>query len=204
MSDPRLSAKTGEWYSNPTELDPIRQVLGGIDLDPCGSVRSNLQVQATTVLSREGQLADWASYGETAYVNPPGTCHVSEMLGLYLGCDNPLVSKTGGRGRCSCKLTTQFLKKAVYESSVNSMDIVYMAYNISQIRQISKIDTSGASITLAVPSSRYKFLKHDTLEPGRSSAAVDSALLLISTQTPLHDSFAEAFKALDYSTWILT
>ena len=69
-----LNRRTGqvEWHT-PTELvDPIRFVLGAIDLDPASSAAANQRIRATTYYTREmdGLLYRW---GGGVFLNPPYT-----------------------------------------------------------------------------------------------------------------------------------
>lgn len=196
VNDIRHSMESGSWYTNIKEVSPIREVLGRIDLDPCGSERSNEIIKATTFLSMDGQHENWRSYGTTGFVNPPGCCPFNPFnpadpkKGLYVMCNN--------KGRCSCGLPKKFLLKC-YEEAARGFSSVYLAYNISQLRQLSKIQLS-CHTTIAIPPDRFKFLKPETLSPS-TGANADSALLMISEDRQIHSRFVEKFTSLGYTAW---
>lgn len=200
VPDVRHLAQTGEWYSPPKEIACERSILGGISLDPCGSDESNTIVRALTVWGEEDDSLNrpWYDGGfrPTAHVNPPGTCLLIEvecepyqkkdgtwtnLRNQYATCEN--------KSRCSCALPGQFLRKSIHEASLG-MDIIYLAYNMSQTRQLSKIDIpDNLIVSIAIPPERIPYIDPTTMEPVRGTNA-DSAFICLSTNWGLHKTFA--------------
>lgn len=81
----RRTANTGapDWITPPEIIEPVREALGGIELDPCSSSRAQTIVGATVYYSIAERLGDGLSEswcpaalgprtGGGVWVNPPG------------------------------------------------------------------------------------------------------------------------------------
>lgn len=84
------SSATAEHGTPPEIIDPMREVLGGVDIDPCSNADFNRIVQARWYCSLSGQGAagngfacDWSG---TVWLNPPGgTCDAYGMPSPRVG-----------------------------------------------------------------------------------------------------------------------
>lgn len=63
------SKKNPNWGTPPHVVDWARQIMGGIDLDPCSSEFSNQTVQAQRIYTEAGEKQPWTG---RIFVNPPG------------------------------------------------------------------------------------------------------------------------------------
>lgn len=186
------SASTGEWYTPPEEIELVREALGGIDLDPCSSARANTIVKATAIYTAADHPLEvpWHNAHRTAFVNPPGTC--SPGLLFYSGCGNLIITKGGGKGRCSCALPRKFLQKSLVEAG-RGMEIVYLAYSVNQLRQLSKLETPpGVTTLIALPPDRIAYLDPQTLEPVKGTNC-DSAFVYLCDDRAAECHQAERF-----------
>jgi len=64
------SSQTNEWYTPPIYIEAVREVLGGIDLDPASCAAANEWIQAETYYTEldDGLSKIWR--GRT-FINPP-------------------------------------------------------------------------------------------------------------------------------------
>lgn len=60
-----------EWYTPSYIIEPIRELLGGIDLDPCSTAEANKTVKAERFFTKDedGLNHPWAA--RTVFCNPP-------------------------------------------------------------------------------------------------------------------------------------
>lgn len=68
---PQHSARTPEWYTPSAIIEPCRQLMGGIDLDPCSCPLANQTVRAAQIFTAadDGLVQPWRG---RVFVNPPG------------------------------------------------------------------------------------------------------------------------------------
>lgn len=76
------SSEHAEHYTPSLIVEPVRRVLGGIDLDPASCAAANETVQATHYLSESGLAVPWGPMGALSlglvgaptrvFLNPPG------------------------------------------------------------------------------------------------------------------------------------
>jgi hypothetical protein len=65
------SSETAEWYTPLRYIEAVREVLGGIDLDPASNRFANKWIGAKRIFTVEdnGLAQDWVA--DTAFLNPP-------------------------------------------------------------------------------------------------------------------------------------
>jgi len=66
-----FTSNSQEWYTPPRIIEAVRQVMGGIDLDPASSDEANKTVQAKHyfTIEMDGLKRDW--FAPTLFMNPP-------------------------------------------------------------------------------------------------------------------------------------
>ena len=184
------SSLTGEWYTPPGEIAAVRYALGGsIDLDPCSCEKANRTVKARTWgTAADGMLGVvWGHSGTTAFVNPPGACDFDKSAGTYSVC--------GNKKRCSCGLPKKFLMKSILEAHAG-MSIVYLAYSVNQLRQLSAIGVpESVRVSIALPADRIPYLDSETLEPVHGTNC-DSAFVFLTPADKSHDTFNTAMASI--------
>lgn len=176
------SAESGEWYSNDGWMEPCREVLEFIEFDPCSCAQANKVVRAANFSGEGLVLPSWYELYQTAYVNPPGTCR-REQGELFSVCKNVK--------RCSCGLPKQFLERCIEEAAAG-MRIIYLAYSVNQIRQLSNIECSDVEVTIAYPGDRIPYLDPTTLEPVKGTNC-DSAFIYLQPRGSFNTEFVEVF-----------
>lgn len=66
-----VSSETNEWYTPPDMIEAVRDVLGGIDLDPASHAIPQKWIKAKTyfIQTENGLLKPWKA--RTLFLNPP-------------------------------------------------------------------------------------------------------------------------------------
>lgn len=59
-----------QWFTPPEILDPVRELFGGIDLDPCTIESNPTEANNWFTEDEDGLGAEW-HYCDNAFVNPP-------------------------------------------------------------------------------------------------------------------------------------
>lgn len=74
MTDPRHSSETNEHYTPPQIVAPARELMGGIDLDPCSCDLANEVVGAKVYLTEGALFKPWGcpEFPARVFLNPPG------------------------------------------------------------------------------------------------------------------------------------
>lgn len=77
------SSTTNEWYTPQKYVDAAREVMGGIDLDPCGTTTSNETVRAKIVYTEsiDGLGMKWNG---RVWLNPPYGRQVAKWVDKLL------------------------------------------------------------------------------------------------------------------------
>lgn len=72
MTSARHLSESVEWYTPPEIVEPARELLGGIELDPASCEVANRGVRADRFFTREqdGLIQPWCA--RTAFLNAPG------------------------------------------------------------------------------------------------------------------------------------
>jgi hypothetical protein len=195
MSNAQHLAKTGEWYTNPDVLIPVRETFQGqIDLDPFSSAKANTIVRALEFWTSSDfpLLRPWGDR-RGIFVNPPGTCEI--INGIYIGCNRSVKTESGGTRKCTCGLPKKILQKCVTESVTYHTDLIYLAYSVNQLRHLSNIEIPKAlGLTVAIPPKRIAYLDSETLKPVGGTPC-DSAFICMSRSANAHTRFDKAFEA---------
>jgi hypothetical protein len=65
-----VSSETDEWFTPSIDIEAVREVMGGIDLDPVSCELANITVRATRFFTAkdDGLLCEW--HGRV-FLNPP-------------------------------------------------------------------------------------------------------------------------------------
>jgi hypothetical protein len=75
------SSKKNEWYTPPIYIEKVKNVLGGIDLDPASCEESNNRIKAKNYFSEDALIKNW--FGRV-FMNPPyGTESGESVAGLF-------------------------------------------------------------------------------------------------------------------------
>ena len=74
------------------------------------------------------------------------------------------------------------------------MDIIYLAYSVNQLRQLSRVETHGNRIAIALPKDRIPYLDPETMKPKRGTNC-DSAFICMSQDPYKLVAFDSVFKA---------
>lgn len=145
MTSAQHMSTSGERYTPPWLVEWARQILGGIDLDPCSCAAAQTVVQADTYYDRDGLSRPW--YGRML-INPPGRC-----TGDYEGCGPVLWSSPSGRSRasrgrprrsCSCGLVRAFWARSVTQVSLGRVDaIMWIGYSLEQLAMLQSTSCGG-------------------------------------------------------------
>lgn len=193
MANAQHSANTGEWYTPPRWTGCSARALGGvIDYDPCSSALANLIVGAELFhgAADNSLMLRWHEFARSGFVNPPGTC---EIHGTFPGCGDTMKSGKP-RTKCSCALPREFLARSIIEA-YHGMDIVYLAYSVNQLRQLSKMKAPAqVEISIALPEDRIPYVDPATMEPVTGTNC-DSAFVCLSKDVMRHQRFAHEFRA---------
>jgi len=84
-TNPRLSAKSVEWFTPGGIVEAARAVMGDIDLDPASCAQANETVRALQYYSSDGLTQQWSG---RVFCNPPGgrgvvTAFWSKLCGAW-------------------------------------------------------------------------------------------------------------------------
>ncbi|MEH1787534.1 MAG: hypothetical protein V7L23_18655 [Nostoc sp.] len=169
-----------EHYTPPHIVKMAREVLGGIDLDPCSSDLANRVVRASVHITsqQDGIKSAWRkqfwNQGVSVWCNPPGSRHIKPSLPM------------------------QFWEKLCKEvAKGNVSHALYLAYSLEQLQQCQKAGYPPmAQFPLCIPRRRIAFIDMDGNE--QKSPTHGNVIVYIPGMIDNTEGFKRVFSQLGY------
>lgn len=166
-------------------VEPARETLGGIDLDPASTDEANLLIQAEDYFTRDSDGLNGTWWGRV-FLNPPGGAFNKPQT-----IENP-----GKWGYTRSRQALWWLKLMIeYESArVDSAIFVGFSIEILQVAQQLKCDVPS-NFPLCVPSERIPFDKWENNERvSQNQPGHANVIVLVTEDDMVVERFKRAFR----------
>lgn len=136
MTDPRHSSESNEHYTPPQIVAPARELMGGIDLDPCSCALANEVVGAALYMAHDALFVPWSitldgdAPHEPArvFLNPPGGLLHPETL-------QPVKSSRLHGGLQALSSQAVYWAKLWHEWQIgNVSEAIFVCFNLEVLR----------------------------------------------------------------------
>lgn len=218
MSNARHLANSAAWATTEAIVDAGREVMGGIDLDPCTSMRTNdLYIHAKTIYTAQtnGLIQTWRG---RAHVNPPGGCEIEKrkcsskkcftadqlrerkengepirhVHVTRVGCDRIGIDRLPP---CGCKLVSKFWTK-LCDSFMDEKvtQAIWIGFSLEQLQTLQNAETlyDPRQFKVCIPSRRLAYLDPENdYRPAKSPPHSSYVAYLGMREEEFQDRFSE-------------
>jgi hypothetical protein len=174
------SSKADDWGTPVSILNPVRTVLGQIDLDPASSVEANKLVQARRILTKEDDSLTnfhlWGTSPITAWLNPPGSAKTN-------------VSPTRSMSAAYWWRLMQLREKGLLKHAI------FLGFSLSICKTTQGLNVPSVNkFPVCFLRDRIKFI--DPRDANKKAPTNDNIMVYVPGTTDRTDKFCEVFEEM--------